>query len=144
MRIIYTKPYLRDLSVGSRIAFVRQFRFMTQDDVSDKFNLTGEAKRRMTRYEKGDRLPKEDRLKEIADILNVNVNILKPYDSIDIVYTLMWLEELFPNYKINLNNFNKEERKNITFIREKIKEWEIYRTKRLNKEISYKEYIEWK
>ena len=36
MRILYTKPELVDLSQGSRIAFARQFRFMTQDDVSDK------------------------------------------------------------------------------------------------------------
>ena len=35
MRLIYTKPKLRDLSQGSRIAFVRQFRFLTQDDVSE-------------------------------------------------------------------------------------------------------------
>lgn len=30
MRLIYTKPKLRDLSQGLRIAFVRQFRFLTQ------------------------------------------------------------------------------------------------------------------
>ena len=38
MRILYTKPELVDLSQGSRIAFARQFRFMTQDDVSDKLD----------------------------------------------------------------------------------------------------------
>lgn len=70
MRLMYTKPKLRDLSQGARIAFVRQFRLMTQDDVSDKLRLTGECKRRtMTRYEKGDRNPKEDRTLEIAQIL---------------------------------------------------------------------------
>ncbi len=53
MRIKYTKPELVDISQSSRIAFARQFRFMTQDDVSDKLGLTGECKRRtMTRYEK--------------------------------------------------------------------------------------------
>lgn len=36
MRLIYTKPKLKDLSQGSRIAFARQFRYMTQDNVSDK------------------------------------------------------------------------------------------------------------
>lgn len=55
MRLMYTKPKLRDMFQGSRIAFVRQFRLMTQDDVSDKLGLTGECKKRtMTRYEKGD------------------------------------------------------------------------------------------
>ena len=45
MRVMYTKPKLKDLSQGSRIAFVRQFRLMKQDDVSDKLGLTGECKR---------------------------------------------------------------------------------------------------
>ena len=71
----YTYPELRDLSQGSRIAFARQFRFMTQDDVSDKLGLTGECKRRtMTRYEKGNRNPKLKRLEEISYILKVNIN----------------------------------------------------------------------
>ena len=75
MRILYTKPELVDLSQGSRIAFARQFRFMTQDDVSDKLGLTGECKRRtMTRYEKGNRNPKDDRTSEIAKILDININ----------------------------------------------------------------------
>ena len=71
MRILYTKPELVDLSQGSRIAFARQFRFMTQDDVSDKLGLTGECKRRtITRYEKGNRNPKDDRTSKIAKILD--------------------------------------------------------------------------
>lgn len=75
MRILYTKPELVDLSQGSRIAFARQFRFMTQDDVSDKLGLTGECKiRTMTRYEKGNRNPKDDRTSEIAKILDININ----------------------------------------------------------------------
>ena len=31
MRVIYSKPELKDLSKGSRIAFIKQFRYMTQD-----------------------------------------------------------------------------------------------------------------
>ena len=80
MRLLYTKPRLNDLSQGSRIAFARQFRFMTQDDVSDKLGLTGECKRRtMTRYEKGNRNPKDDRTSEIAKILDININAIKKY-----------------------------------------------------------------
>ena len=81
MQILYTKPELVDLSQGSRIAFARQFRFMTQDDVSNKLGLTGECKRRtMTRYEKGNRNPKDDRTSEIAKILDININAIKKYD----------------------------------------------------------------
>lgn len=46
MHLLYTKPKLKDMSQGSRIAFVRQFRLMTQDNVSDKLGLTGECKRK--------------------------------------------------------------------------------------------------
>ena len=81
MRYVYLKPELKDLSQGSRIAFAREFRYLTQDNVSDKLGLTGECKRRsMARYERGDRVPKEERLQEIANILNINVKCLKEYD----------------------------------------------------------------
>ena len=69
MRLIYTKPKLKDLAPGSRIAFTSQFRLMTQDNASDKLGLTGECKRRtMTRYEKG-KNPKDNRTLEIVNIL---------------------------------------------------------------------------
>ena len=59
--IFYSMPILDDLLQGSRIAYIRQFRNLTQDDVSDSLGLTSECKRRtMTRYEKGQRVPKEE------------------------------------------------------------------------------------
>ena len=148
MRILYTKPELDDLSQGSRIAFVREFRQMTQDNVSDKLGLTGECKRRtMTRYEKGDRNPKDDRTLEISKILNVNFNAIKKYDyknPIDVVYTLLWLEELIPRYQIDLSRVPNINEDNILFIRNFIDEWDLMRSKRYKREISYEEYIEWK
>ncbi len=148
MRLIYTKPKLRDLSHGSRIAFVRQFRFLTQDDVSDKLGLTGECKRRtMTRYEKEDRNPKDERLTEISSILNVSINSIKKYDynkPIDLIYTLMWLEELIPNYYINFSNIPNINELYIVTIKKFYDEWNNMRNKRLKREIFYKEYIEWK
>lgn len=44
MRVIYSKPELKDLSQGSRIAFIRQFRYMTQDEVSDKLEKRSNIK----------------------------------------------------------------------------------------------------
>ena len=139
MRILYTKPELDDLSQGSRIAFVREFRQMTQDNVSDKLGLTGECKRRtMTRYEKGDRNPKDDRTLEISKILNVNFNAIKKYDyknPIDVVYTLLWLEELIPRYQIDLSRVPNINEDNILFIRNFIDEWDLMRSKRYKREI---------
>ena len=148
MRLIYTKPSLNDLSQGSRIAFVRHFRFMTQDDVSNELGLTGECKRRsMTRYEKGDRNPKEERTKQLANIFRISYNAIKKYDykePIDILYTLMWLEEIIPRYYIDLSKVPNINENNINIIKKFINEWERMRTKRLKREISYIDYIEWK
>ena len=121
---------------------------MTQDEVSDKLGLTGECKRRtMTRYEKGDRNPKDERTLELSKILNVNYNAIKKYDfknTIDILYTFMWLEELIPRYKIDLSNVPNVNENNINQVKTFINEWEIMRNKRFKREISYEEYIEWK
>lgn len=148
MRILYTKPELVDLSQGSRIAFARQFRFMTQDDVSDKLGLTGECKRRtMTRYEKGNRNPKDDRTSEIAKILDININAIKKYDykePIDLLYTLMWLEELVPKYQIDISKVPNINDENIVMFKQFINEWNVMREKRNKREITYEEYIEWK
>ena len=68
MQYIYLKPKLENLSQGERIAFVRQFRGLTQDNVSKKLGITGENKRRtLTRYEKGDRNPSKTRLKQLSN-----------------------------------------------------------------------------
>lgn len=68
MRLLYVKPELRNLSQGSRIAFVRQLRHLSQDYVSDYLGLTGENKRRsMVRYESGDR--KTQKYRKIKSII---------------------------------------------------------------------------
>ncbi len=44
MRYLYLKPKLKDLTQGSRIAFARQFRRFTQDEVAEKLGMGGEIK----------------------------------------------------------------------------------------------------
>ena len=138
----YAYPELRDLSQGSRIAFARHFRHKTQDYVSKELGLTGDCRRRsMTRYEKGDRNPKEDRTKEIAKILEINYHSIKQYDfkdPTDIFYLFMWMEELYPNFGFKMN-LQGEDRINKAFII-----WNDMKIKRNNNEITYEEYIEWK
>ena len=127
MRLLYTKPRLNDLSQGSRIAFARQFRTMSQDEVSDILGLTGECKRRtMTRYEKGDRNPKLKRLEEISSILKVNINSLKEYDfnnPIDVVYIFIWMEELIPNYVIDVSKVPRVDEYYIDVVKKSLEEW---------------------
>ena len=60
----------------------------------------------MTRYEKGERNPKEERTREIANILDVSYNSIKYYDfsnKSDLFYLLMWIEELYPNFGFKMN-----------------------------------------
>ena len=145
MRIIYSKPSLKNLSQGERISYIRQLRMMSQDEVSDKLGLTGECKRRtMTRYERGDRNPKQYRLKELSKILQVNINSIKQFDfkeSSDIIYFLLWLEELIPNIKIDFEetNLNRNEEFKLFF-----EKWKRMKSKRRKKEISYFQYTDWK
>lgn len=135
MRLIYTKPKLKDLSQGSRIAFIRQFRLMTQDDVSDRLGLTGECKRRtMTRYEKGGRNPTIARTKLIAELLNVNYYAIKQYnykEPLDFIYTLLWIEELLPKYNLDLSKVPRINDNNILFLKSFFDEWNVIREKRL-------------
>lgn len=148
MKYIYLKPELENLSQGERIAFARQVRRMTQDELADKLGYTGESKRRgVTRYERGDRVPKPERLQEIADILNVNVKCLKEFDfrnDEDMIYMLLWMEEMYPRMNIELDIPEyfplKRDKKLGKFMRE----WKVIRKKRYNHEITYDEYIEWK
>ncbi len=148
MNYVYLKPELENLSQGERISFARQMRRMTQDEVSEKLGLTGECKRRsMTRYERGDRIPKEDRLLEIANILNVNVKCLKEFDfrnEEDIIYMLLWMEEMYPRMNIDLGISEYFPNRRDKKIQKFMNEWKEMRRKRQEHEITYDEYIEWK
>ena len=98
----------------------------------------------MTRYEKGDRNSKDERLTETASILNVSINSIKKYDynkSIDLIYTLMWIEELIPNYYISFSDVPNINELYIVTIKKFYNEWNIMRNKRFKRKISYKEYI---
>ena len=104
-------------------------------------HLTGESKRRtMTRYEINERSPKEDRLKELSKILLVSDDFIKQYDyknELDIIYFLLWLDELFPNLYIELNTNNKT-------LNDFLMKWNEVKQKRKKRIITFEEYIEWK
>lgn len=147
-RYVYFKPELEGLSQGERIAFVRQFRGFTQDEVAEKLGLTGESKRRtMARYEGGEMVPKEDRLLEIANILNVNVNCIKEYNFKkidDMIYILLWFEEICSKMVVDFcisEYFQNNKDKLLLKFKE---EWDCMRKLRETREISYEKYVEWK
>lgn len=70
----------------------------------------------------------------------VNDNFIKQYEfkSIsDILYFLLWLEEMFPKMRIDLGSNN--EMINLFF-----NEWNTMRDKKQKMAINYEEYFEWK
>lgn len=101
----------------------------------------------MARYEKGERTPKEDRLIEIANILEVNPKTIGKYDfenPLDIVYIFMWLEELYPKMNVDFAISEQLQNKADALIGNFIKKWQQMKQKREKREISYEEYIELK
>ena len=138
---VFYRPTLYNLLQGTRISFVRYFRGLTQDNISDDLGLTGESKRRtLTRYERNQRKPSKPRLKEISNILIVNENMIKQYEFKnieDILYFLLWLEEMFPRMKIDLCIYDD-------LINSFFNEWNYMRKRKDNQIISYEEYLEWK
>lgn len=148
MKLMYSRPILRDLSQGSRIAFVRQFRGKSQDEISGLLGATGECRRRtMTRYEKGDRNPSISRTMLLAKLFNVSYYAIKRYDytdPLDFIYTLLWMEELFPNYHFDIDDVYAGDSEIIDSIKMFLKEWDVVKRNRKNRVIQYKDYIEWK
>lgn len=41
MKMYYAKPNLKNLSQGARLEYIRRFRHMDQDNISNKLGLTG-------------------------------------------------------------------------------------------------------
>ena len=144
----YFNPILKNLSQGARLEYVRKLRYMSKDDVADYFELGGERKERtISRYENNSRVPSNERLKELAKLYNVSIDAIKEYkfdDPIDTIYMLMWLEEQFPYYELNLDyDCIKGTVYNIN-IQKGLSEWMEMREKRENDEITTDEYIDWK
>lgn len=80
----------------------------------------------MTRYERGDRNPGEKRLKELSYILQVSINSLKQYNFeniIDLIYLILWLEELYPNIEITIPDSLVFMDKNKIVLNKFLKEW---------------------
>ena len=77
----------------------------------------------------------------------MSIDAIKEYkyeDPIDTIYMLMWLEEQFPYYELNLDyDCIKGTEYNMN-IQKGLSEWMEMREKRENGEITTDEYIEWK
>ena len=95
----------------------------------------------------GERNPEVNRTHKIAEYLNVSYYAIKRYDfkePLDIIYYLLWLDELIPNYHLDLRDVKDLDNESINIIKKFLIELDSMRNKRKKKEIKYIDYIEWK
>lgn len=109
--------------IGNKIKYYRKKQGMTQDQLAEKLGL---GKGTISNYESGYRTPQQDRLFELAEILEVNINDLFPptkknKEGISFIYNQLesprqekvynfaekQLEE--QNKVVNLDNHNKKD-----------------------------------
>ena len=146
--MIFLMPFLKNLSQGARLEYIREFRHMTKDEVADYFGFGGEDKSRsISRYENNSRTPHSGKLEEFAKLYNVNINAIKEFDydnPIDTIYMFMWLEEQFPGYELDIANGRCKGTAYNLNVQNGVRKWEEMRAKKDRKEITNEEYIEWK
>lgn len=148
MRLYVRIPNLVSLSWGSRVAYARQYRGLSQQKLGEAIGLKNEKVRnRVCRYEKGGRIPKTDRIIRIAEILNVSEGMLRNYDfrnPTDFIYQTLWLEELFPELDVVLHKGNPLKYETCEYFSLFYKEWIKMRKQLRENMISKHDYIEWK
>jgi transcriptional regulator with XRE-family HTH domain len=145
------------MAIGDRIKRIRSIRGFTQKDLGLALGFTeNSADVRIAQYESGTRTPKEDILKKIAKVLDVNYRVLYDpthYSAEDVMYTLFELDEHYNCIKIHeiIDRSDPDyptPRLAVSFgtktLDDFLKEWQ-QRKKDLDEgRISRDEYMEWK
>jgi transcriptional regulator with XRE-family HTH domain len=85
------------MDIGERIKVIREFRGMTQRELGLAVGYdTKTARARISQYEIGNRVPKEDTLLALAKILRIDVQAIRNYTldtPVDVMEYLFWLDE---------------------------------------------------
>ena len=144
------------MAVHDRIKRIRNMRSITQKELGVAVGFDeSNADVRVAQYESGTRTPKEDLLRKIAEVLDVNYRALyEPtlYAAEDVMYTLFELDEHYPISLHEVTNtsdpFSPENHIAVSFnyflLDDFFAEW-IQRKKDLaDGSISKAEYMEWK
>jgi transcriptional regulator with XRE-family HTH domain len=142
------------MAIGNRIKRIRNFRKLTQMELGLAVGFDDNtADVRIAQYESGTRTPKEDMLKKIAEVLDVNsCSISEPtlYAAEDVMFTLFELDE---HYGIRLLDAVEDEgyskkvvsvNFNSTMLDGFLKEWQQRKKDLADGLISKVEYMEWK
>ena len=145
------------MAVGERIKRARNLRGMTQKELGVAIGFEEKsADIRIAQYESNTRTPKEELLRKIATVLDVNYRSLyEPtlYAAEDIMYTLFELDEHYPDtqlYEISdtIDSNLTETHMSISFrsclLDDLLKEWQLRKKQLATGEITRDEYLEWK
>ncbi|MCL2438130.1 MAG: helix-turn-helix domain-containing protein [Coriobacteriia bacterium] len=135
------------MAVGDRIKRIRILRDLTQKELGLAVGFEeNTADVRIAQYETGTRTPKEDMLKKIAAVLDVNYRaIYEPtlYAAEDVMYTLFELDE---HYNLSIHDFDGK--KCVAFNKKLLDnffaEWQVRKREFDDGAISRAEYMEWK
>ena len=145
------------MAVGDRIKRVRNLRGMTQRELGVAIGFEAKtADVRIAQYESGTRTPKENTLRKISEVLDVNYRALyEPtlYAAEDIMYTLFELDEHYGDLTIYdvedaSDRFDIQKHKAVSFhvrlLDGFMAEWQQRKRELANGEITREEYMEWK
>ena len=148
MAVYYSRPKLKSLSQGDRIAFVRQLRRISQQEFGERVGMPPvHARMLVCRIEKHDRNIKPDRLETISTVLNANAAMLKRWDfedPLDLFYQLLWVEELCPDFSFRHTIRVRPQNKTHEQLSNKYEAWKEMRKKYRDMKITFEEYWEWK
>ena len=145
------------MAIGERIKRIRNFRKLTQKELGLALGFDeNTADVRVAQYESNTRTPKEDMLRKIAEVLDVNYrSIYEPtlYAAEDVMYTLFELDEQYNHLQIfdvidNSDPFIPEPRKAVSFKSHLLDDfmtgWQQRKKDLADGSISEAEYMEWK
>jgi len=140
------------MAVGDRIKRIRKMRRLTQKEFGLALGFEDNtADVRIAQYESGTRTPKEDVLRNMADVLDVNFRSLyEPtlYAVEDVMYTLFELDEHYDIDLLDTTSKNDSSKISIRFnsnlLDDFLSEWHQRKKDLADGVISKAEYMEWK
>ena len=91
------------MTVGQKIRFFRDLRGYTQAELGEMVGLPGD---RIRQYETNVRTPKPDKLREIADALDVDVAAISYVDIGDDEHIMQIIFELEDQYRVHMQKID--------------------------------------
>ena len=132
------------MKLGEKIKLVRKHRGLTQRELGERLHLDGNVANRIAQYESGFRTPKEDRIQEIARVLNVRKEnfFVKAETPEDIIRLLIWFAwDHGCGWSVPIDTILLFD--NFEEVEKLLKEWYSQKKKLRTRTITGAEYLEW-